>query len=61
MSRYFVKHGSDSGHCCFEASIMDSLVGEMIHGDFFPDCVCECFDEDVAEEICKTLNEKENS
>jgi hypothetical protein len=54
--RYVVKEGSESGHCCFEHSVIDTLI------DY---CICECFAEEEAIRICDSLNkqlkaEKEN-
>lgn len=46
--RYIVKEGSNTGHCCFEASVVeDSPAGGSI---------CECFDKDDAKTIASMLN-----
>jgi hypothetical protein len=45
MNRYYVVYESRTGHCCFEASVIDRL-----YEDSFA-VVCECFDAERAEEI----------
>lgn len=50
--RYIVKEGSESGHCCFVASVIDTTKPE--------DPVCECYELDNAEEIAYILNKKDN-
>lgn len=52
--RFIVTDGSDSAHCCFHASVMDTSV-KRPSGYF--ECVCECFDEDHANLIAQLLNE----
>lgn len=47
MSRYAVKLGSESSHCCFAATVVDTTTDRGI---------CECFDEKDAKEICSALN-----
>ena len=41
--RYKVLEGSESGHCCFEATVVDTMKPLFICGE--PKCeqVCECF------------------
>lgn len=46
--RYTITKGSDSGHCCFEATILDNERDENI---------CECFELKDAELIAETLND----
>ena len=47
--RYYVIDGSESGHCCFEYTVMDATKDEQ---------VCECFDINHAELICSALNKE---
>lgn len=48
---YKVVEGSNSNHCCFEASVMKEGSDQAI---------CECFHKADAERICAALN-KEHS
>lgn len=58
--RYELVEGSESGHCCFEASIIDKDKpilrgdGTEVEGQF--DIVLECFEVAEAEKILKLLN-----
>ncbi|QGH72604.1 MAG: hypothetical protein [Myoviridae sp. ctThM1] len=56
--RYQVKKGSESGHCCFEASVIDTHdsfnIGENVHYT----CICECEDYTTAEWIAAALNNR---
>ena len=57
--RYEVLKGSQSCHCCFEATIVDKTKPVMIHGKHYDDqyeAVCECFDLKSAEMIAEVLN-----
>lgn len=59
MNRYIVEEGSDSSHCCFEWSVMDTHTKtskNYLTGGFYLKCVCECFDKEDAENICNLLN-----
>lgn len=53
--RYQVIKQSATGHCCFEASVIDSTINRK--GAI--GVVCECFDNDSAYHICQALNEVE--
>lgn len=63
MERYKVVKGSQSCHCCFEATVVD-LSKPILYGNeqYEDDCgpqfdsVCECFDMESAELICNALN-----
>ena len=46
--RYVVHEGSDSGHCCFDASVIDTERDNV--------CVCECFGLEEAHRIADALN-----
>ncbi len=62
MERYKIVKGSQSCHCCFEATVVDTtkpLPYEQF-GDLPQfDSVCECMDMESAELICKALNQSE--
>ncbi len=65
--RYHLHKGSDSSHCCFACSVIDTQP-QKNHGplndyrlDFengIPqfEAVCECMNEDDAQRICDALN-----
>ena len=57
--RYKVLEGSESGHCCFEATVVDTMKPLFICGE--PKCeqVCECFALADAERICLAMNNYE--
>jgi|GEM_PF-5983942 len=50
--RYQVVKGSESAHCCFEATVVDTE--KEVHDR--PDWVCECFDPARAHAIADALN-----
>lgn len=57
--RYEVVEGSQSAHCCFEFTIVDTTKPTMIGGkqynnQFEP--VCECYTREDADTICTALN-----
>lgn len=52
--RYVVATGSDSGHCCFEASVIDNT--SPTHS-----AICECFEVDDAKKIAALLNAAEQA
>lgn len=62
--RYTFCYGSNSNHCCFEATVVDTTnpkinpEGEVItcDGKIQYETTCECFDIKDAELICKALN-----
>lgn len=63
MDRYIIYKGSKSAHCCFEATVMDSTRPEIIGGEHYEDeggkhyeTVCECFEMEDAELVCRALN-----
>lgn len=64
MSRFTVIKGSQSAHCCFEATVVDMTKPVMIGDDHFDnqyESVCECFDVDDAVMICSALNSMEQA
>lgn len=57
--RYKVVDGSQSYHCCFVATVVDTtrpviINGEQYEGQF--EAVCECFEDEDAEKIAAALN-----
>lgn len=68
MPTYQVVPGSNSGHCCFEASVVsddrpslrqDKSVAESPEGVPQLDSICECFERQDADMICTALNNAE--
>lgn len=58
-SRYRAIDGSQSAHCCFEATVVDTTKPVMIGGQQYEnqfEAVCECFDKSEAERIARCLN-----
>ena len=63
-TRYQIYNGSQSGHCCFEATVIDKTKPEIINGKHWKDDsgqyhyanICECFSLEDAEMICQALN-----
>lgn len=53
--RYKIVEGSESGHCCFYYTVVDSSQKEYEHGKKFKS-VAECFDDEDAKSVCKALN-----
>lgn len=52
MSRYKVLEGSESNHCCFEATVIDTDMDSSLHA------VCECFSMEEAQMVADALNAK---
>lgn len=55
-----VVDGSQSGHCCFEATVVDTYKPVMVAGEHYKnqyEPVCECFEKEEADYICAALNE----
>lgn len=50
--RYIVVDGSESAHCCFEATVVDT--SRLTHVN-----ICECFDFEEAVLIAEALNKME--
>ena len=57
MSRYMIVDGSGSGHCCFDATIVDTNRKHPHYEQGH--WLCECFDLQDAELITETLNRYE--
>lgn len=61
-SRYKVVEGSQSGHCCFDFTVVDTSQIVMIGGVPYPavnphfEAVCETFTREDADLIAKALN-----
>ena len=62
--RYVVIPGSDSGHCCFEATVEDRetvvWVSPSDPSKIEYKTVAECFFEDDANLVAKALNQKDH-
>lgn len=61
--RYNISKGSQSVHCCFKYTVVDTTKPHIISGEhyqedgqFHYDIVCECFSNEAAELICDALN-----
>lgn len=57
--RYRVIEGSQSVHCCFEYTVVDTARPVIHKGvqyrDYF-EAVCECFNRNDADLVCESLN-----
>jgi hypothetical protein len=64
--RYQLSEGSQSGHCCFDWTVIDTKTPHIIgkgqyrnsKGELEWEGVCECFEKKEAERICEALNEQ---
>ena len=55
--RYRVIEGSQSAHCCFEYTVVDTAKpSNDYEGDVSYEAVCECFEREDADLIAKALN-----
>ena len=60
--RFRVVDGSQSAHCCFAATVVDTTQPVMVGGEHYNEqfeSVCECFKEDDAKKIAEALNAAE--
>jgi hypothetical protein len=60
MDRYKVVEGSQSAHCCFEFTVVDTTKPDLMgdgtqYLDHFS-IVCECFEREDADRIVSALN-----
>ena len=56
-SRYIVVNGSETSHCCFEATVVDTAKVEWTYNDIkHYRSICECFSIEDAEIIAAALN-----
>jgi hypothetical protein len=55
--RYIILEESSSSHCCFEYTVVDTKEGKETYGDYWKKPVCEAFEKEDAELICKALNQ----
>lgn len=63
MSRYAVVSGSQSYHCCFDWTVVDTTIPVIIGGEHYKgqfEAVCETFEREQADLICEALNKMEN-
>lgn len=58
-ARYKVIKGSQSAHCCFEWTVVDTTRKAMYTASGF-EAVCECFDEIDADKIVGSLNSSQS-
>ena len=56
-NRYRVVEGSQSYHCCFEATVVDTTSPAFKEGEF--ESMCECFDRVMADKIAAALNKED--
>lgn len=61
--RYEIREGSQSYHCCFEWTVVDTDKPVMIGGKQYVgstglqfEAICECWDKAEAEFICAAIN-----
>ena len=57
--RYKIVDESQSVHCCFRKTVVDTTRPVMIHGEHYDgkyEPMCECIDEEAAPVICDALN-----
>lgn len=54
--RYKVIEGSESGHCCFKATVVDTQRPDSDYDPKQHSQICECFDMEDAEKIASALN-----
>jgi len=67
--RYTIYKGSQSWHCCFAATVVDTTKPEIRGGEHYKDqtgqlqyeSVCECFTIEDAERIADALNAQEEA
>lgn len=56
--RYQVVDGSQSAHCCFAATVVDThkpiIIGDDVTDEYDP--VCECMERGDADKIAAALN-----
>lgn len=55
--RFIVLNGSESAHCCFEFTVIDTSKGKEDYGDYWKETVCETFEKKHAIMICDALNQ----
>ena len=53
--RYKIMEGSESAHCCFTHTVIDTSIKPFPHMPYF-ETVAECFSKEDAELVCKALN-----
>jgi len=61
--RFIVVAGSQTAHCCFDATVVDTDKPTMIGGKHYNneyEPVCECFEVGDAERIAAALNAVES-
>ncbi len=64
MTRYRVVEGSQTAHCCFTHTVVDTTRPDLIGGEQYVDerigayfeIICECFGVEDAENVTAALN-----
>lgn len=58
LTRFVVMEKSKSGHCCFEATVMDTTKPENYSDNFGQhyETICECFSIEDAYTVARALN-----
>lgn len=62
IDRYKIVEGSESGHCCFDFTVVDTEQPYMPDDSYYDGRfkqVCEAFYMEEALLICKSLNEQD--
>lgn len=60
--RYAIVDGSQSVHCCFDYTVVDTTKPCIVGGEHYKgrfESICECFDEEQAQLVCDALNAHE--
>lgn len=60
--RYKIADGSQSAHCCFTHTVVDTTQPVMIGGDHYDnqfEVICECFTLEDAQLVTNALNQRE--
>lgn len=57
--RYTVVEGSQSAHCCFAFTVVDTTKPVMVNGAQYKgqfEALCECWERSEADQIARALN-----
>jgi len=55
--RYKVIEDSQSGHCCFDWTVVDTETPHSVYASLgLFEAVCECFEKEQAKLVCAALN-----
>jgi hypothetical protein len=64
--RFIVVEGSETAHCCFDATVVDTAKPQIVNGKQYRESdgrlayeqICECLDRADAEMIAAAMNAK---